>query len=94
LAIQSLIQEREKYDAERSGLTKVTTFGSHSELLGSSYIIEASSRMSGEVGDRIVTSDLLYDTLIRNVSHSEVDPTSIAVRPTTDLQKTIAEGKF
>lgn len=93
-SIQTLVQERERYDKERSGLTDVTIFDSHSELLGSTYVIERSSRMSGEIGDRIVTSDLLYNTLIRNISQSNIDPGSIAVRPTTNQQHTIAEQKF
>lgn len=89
-----MIQERENYERERSGLKDITTFVSHSELLGSSYVIERSSRMSGEVGNRIVTSDLLYNTLIRNMSHGEIDPRSIAVRSTTSQQDSIAEQKF
>lgn len=80
--IADLIQERESYAKEHSGISEVTTFASQSELMGSSYLIEQSSRLSGEVGNRIVTSDLLYNTLVRNMSDGSVDPHSLAVHPT------------
>ncbi len=93
-SIAALIRERDSYSIEHSWLTDVTTFDSHSDLLGSTYIIEKSSRVKGEIDNRMVTSDLLYNTLVRNMSDSKMDPKSIHVSRATPLEEDSARHKF
>ena len=93
-SIAELIRERDSYSEEHGGITDVTTFDSHSDLIGSTYVIEKSSRVRGEVWDRIVTSDLLYDTLIRNMSDGDMDPKSIHVNQATSTEEDSARRKF
>mgnify|MGYP006957129961 CR=1 FL=1 len=57
-------------------------------------MIEASSRLRGEIQDRVVTSDLLYDTMIRNMSQSGIDPRSLSVQSATSQKQVLAEKKF
>ncbi len=92
--IAELIRERDSYSIEQSGITNITTFDSQSDLMWSTYIIEKSSRVKGEIGNRIVTSDLLYNTLIRNKSDGEMDPRAIKVHPATIVEEDSARRKF
>lgn len=50
--------------------------------------------MIGTVENHIVTSDLLNDTLIRNMSNGTMDPNLIAVRPADRDKQLSAEEKF
>lgn len=50
--------------------------------------------MTGEVGNRIVTSDLLYNTLIRNISNNSLDPSSLGVHPASAERQLLAQKKF
>ena len=77
----NLIREHDLYMRDHPALSgDVTTFESSSPLMGATYLIKQSSRLTGNIGGHIVTSDLLYDTMIRNMSHDTLDPSALGVQ--------------
>jgi hypothetical protein len=83
-----LLRAHELYTGGQSSLSVDTTiFESSSEMMGASYMIRESSRMTGQVGRHIITSDLLYDTMIRNMSRDSLDPSAMRVQPISHDQQ-------
>jgi hypothetical protein len=64
--ISTLISERDEYTSEQQA--EVSVFATESDLIGPSYVIERTSRVTGEVATRRVTSELLEATLVRNMT--------------------------
>ncbi len=76
-SIQELILQQEEYADTQS--TSVSVFDTESELIGPSYVVERTSRLSGEVASRRVTSELLESTLVRNMTRDEATTPQITI---------------
>jgi hypothetical protein len=90
--ISTLISERDLYTSEQQA--EVSVFATESDLIGPSYVIERTSRVTGEVATRRVTSELLEATLVRNMTRDTVTTPQITITeagPDAEIQ---AEQSF
>jgi hypothetical protein len=89
-----MVQEKEIYEkTNRDDITLFPVLEDHT-VIGASYIVERRSRLSSNIDNTIITSDLLEKTMIRNAENNMIDTDEFQIKESSIDHHLLAKRKL